>query len=108
MDYLTFTGPASYPTGGVAAFAAYVAAAVARGQLTVLAAVNCDCGGYMAVYDVAADKLKIYQSAGVAAADAPVTAAVAAVPAIPAAPLAEVASTTNLSAVTFKVLVLSI
>lgn len=88
LDRLTFAGDNSYPTGGTAAFQALVRAKMGDNR-TVLAVLAQDCGGYFPVYDFANDKLKVYRSAG------------------SAAPMAEVPNTTDLSGVTFNVLIAS-
>jgi hypothetical protein len=82
-DLLTFSGDASYPTGGTAGFTALLQALFGDHR-TPLAIISQDCGGYDAVYDPTNDKVKVY-----------------------AANNTEVANATNLSAVAFKVLVLS-
>lgn len=92
IDALSFAGDGSYPTGGTAAFEAYVKAKLAVGAIDVVAVVGQDCGGYVPVYDKTADKLKVYYSDSNNASDGP---------------LIEVPDTTALSGVTFHVLVLS-
>jgi hypothetical protein len=82
-DLLTFIGDAAYPTGGSPGFAALLQSLFGDHR-TPLAIISQDCAGYDAVYDPTNDKVKVY-----------------------AANNTEVANATNLSAVTFKVLVIS-
>lgn len=84
FDVISFAGDGAYPTGGTAAFEAFVIAAVGSGARDVVAIVPLDCGVYRPVYDYAANKLKVQTEA-----------------------FAEVANTTNLSATTFRLLVIS-
>ncbi len=91
IDSLSFAGDSAYPTGGTAAFEAYVKAKLAVGAIDVVACVGQDCGGYVPCYDKTADKLKVFYSNSDSA----------------DGPLIEVTDTTNLSGVTFHVLVLS-
>jgi hypothetical protein len=91
-DYITAVGPTTYPAGGTTGFAAVVAAAVGKGTVTVIAVLDSDCGGYHPVYDVAADKLKLYYIDNNNTSDGV---------------MIEVPNTTDLSAVTFKMTVLS-
>jgi hypothetical protein len=90
-DQFSFTGDSSYPTGGTAGFEAAVRL-ITKDKRTVVAVLPIDCGGYLPQYDRTNDKLKVYQGDNDNAADAP---------------FIEVANTTNLSGVTFKVLVLA-
>jgi hypothetical protein len=87
-DVLTFTGDTSYPTGGTLGFGAAIKAFYGDGR-QVLAVVGQDCGGYFVTYEPATDALKVWKCAG------------------SAAPAVEVTNATNLSAVTFNVLVIS-
>lgn len=89
LELISFTGDASYPAGGTTGFQALVRAAVGKGDLTILAAWGQDAGGFTPVYDKAADKLKVFRTGAVNAAQE------------------EVPATTNLSATTFNVMVLS-
>jgi hypothetical protein len=87
-DLVSFAGDGSYPTGGTAGFEALVRTLL-KDSRDVIAVVMQDCGGYVPVYDRAADKLKVYEEgADAGAAD-------------------EVTATTNLSGVTFNVLIIS-
>lgn len=92
MDLLSFAGDGSYPTGGTAAFQAAVRTALGVGNLEVVGVIPQDCGGYNAIYDKAADKLKVYYGDNDNSADGPQV---------------QVPNTTSLSGVTFRVLVLS-
>ncbi|MDQ3268254.1 MAG: hypothetical protein M3P47_05980 [Pseudomonadota bacterium] len=84
FDVISFAGDGSYPTGGTAAFEAFVIAAVGRGALDVVAVLSADCGVYRAVYVPSTDKLKVLTEAN-----------------------AEVANATNLAATTFNLIVIS-
>jgi hypothetical protein len=88
FNLVSFAGDGSYPTGGTAGFQATVRA-LFKDAREIVGIEAQDCGGYVPVYDKAADKLKVYQCAG------------------SAAPMSEVPNATNLSAVTFRVLVRS-
>lgn len=92
MDLLSFAADGAYPTGGTAAFQAAVRTALAKGNLELVAVIPQDCGGYGVCYDKANDKLKCYTGDNDNVADGPQV---------------QVANAANLSAVTFKVLVLS-
>jgi hypothetical protein len=83
---LAFAGDGAYGAGGTADFEDSVRAKLGR-NVTVLAVVGQDCGGYVPVYDRANDKLKVYEQTNVAT-----------------SPLIETA-TANLSGTTFNVLV---
>lgn len=87
-DVLTFAGDASYPTGGTLGFGAAIKAFYQDGR-QVLAVIPQDCGGYQPCYLPGTDALKVYESNS--AGD----------------PMEEVANATNLSGVTFNVLVIS-
>ncbi len=87
-DVLTFAGDTSYPTGGTVGFGAAIKAFYQDGR-QVLAVIGQDCGGYVPVYLPGTDALKVYKSAGSAAA------------------MVEVSNATDLSGTTFNVLVIS-
>lgn len=95
---ISFAGDAAYATNGSAGFAAKVATALEAaglkpGTLTsaqILAVVSLECGGYKAEYIHSTDKLKVYYG-NYDASDGPQI---------------EVPNATDLSAVTFNVLVL--
>lgn len=91
MDTLQFAADGAYPTGGTAAFETAVRDALDVGSVDVLGIIPNDCGGYVPVYDQANDKLKVYYSNSDAA----------------DGPLIEVPNTTNLSGVTFNLVVVS-
>ena len=61
IDLISFPGDGTYPSGGTPDFQAAVRAALGKGNLELLAVVPSDCGGYVPVYDKAADKLKVYE-----------------------------------------------
>ena len=84
---LSFVGDDDYPTGGTTGFEALVSAAsgVSPKNLTIVAVIAGDCGGYMPVYE--GGNLKVYE--GAAGANVEVTAA------------------TDLSATTFNVAVVA-
>lgn len=88
VDRLSFTGDASYPTGGTLAFEDSVQAVVGDAR-EILAVIAEDCGGYVPVYDRGADALKVYEEGA------------------DGGPADEVTDETNLQAVTFNVVVLS-
>lgn len=69
-DVLTFAGDGAYATatGGTAAFQAYVRTAVGRGNLTIVAVIPGDCGGYVPQYNVVTDALAVYEAGADAAA----------------------------------------
>lgn len=90
-DRISFTGDAAYPTGGTAGFKALFQAK-AKDQRAPIAVIVEDCGGYQVTYDVANDKLKVWYGDNNNAADGP---------------LIEVPNTTDLSATTFKLVVIS-
>lgn len=91
FDKISFAADGAYPTGGTAAFQAAVRTALAAGDVDIVTIVPDDCGGYTPVYDEANDKLKVYYG-NTDAADGPNI---------------EVPNTTNLSAVTFNLTVIS-
>ncbi len=91
-DLLSFTGDGTYTTGGTAAFQASVRAQLGDNR-EVIAVVGQDCGGYVPVYNKATDRLKVFYADNNNASDGP---------------LIEVPNATDLSAVTFRVLVHSI
>ncbi len=87
QEDFSFPGDGAYPTGGTVGFQALVRAATGVKEARTVQAVVDISGGatYYPVYDRANDKLKVFvRATGV-----------------------EVADTTNLSATTFRVLVLS-
>lgn len=83
FNLVNFHGDNAYPTNGTPGFRALIQALFGDGR-TVLAVVPQDCGGYTAAYDSVADKLKVW-----------------------AANNTEVANATDLSGVTFNLLVIS-
>lgn len=89
VDRVSFAGDSSYPTGGTPAFAAKLQALTKSGRKP-FAVFSQGCGGYVVEYDEAADKLKVLATG-----------------ASSGAVLAEVTNTTNLSAVTFNVVIIS-
>lgn len=90
VDAVSFAGDSSYPTGGSAFDAKWVAAK--HQTRDVLAVLSVDCSGYVPAYDTSTGKLKFYYGDNNNASDGP---------------LIEVPNTTDLSGVTFKVLVVS-
>lgn len=88
VDRISFAADGAYPTGGTAAMLAAIQAKIGAGR-DILAVIPQDCGGYMVTYDHTADKLKVYWCAGAGA--------------VPV----EVTNTTNLSAVTFNLTIIS-
>lgn len=86
FDRVSFLGDDSYPTGGTTGFDALIQAVVGDSR-NVVGVIAEDCGGYLPVY--AAGLLKVYE----AAADGN--------------PLDEVGNATDLSSVTFNLLVIS-
>lgn len=93
VEEITMVGPASYATAGDTGLqAAYRALGVAQSGRTIVAVLPVDTFGYGIGYTSSTGKLKLYQGDNTNAA---------------AAPGVEVASTTNLSAVTFKLLIIS-
>lgn len=91
IDQISFAGDAAYGAGGTAAFQASVRAALGKGNVTILHIIPVDCGGYVPMYDTATDKLKVMYSDNNNASDGP---------------LIENA-TANISATTFKLMVVS-
>jgi hypothetical protein len=87
---ISFAGDTSYPTGGSAFLEPFRTAKDATP--TIIALVPIECGGYLPQYDASTGKLKVYRGDNDGGADGP---------------LVEVANATNLSGVTFKVLVIS-
>lgn len=84
VDRISFLGPSTYATGGSPAFKAAFQAITKDGRVPI-AVIGQDCGDNHPEYDEATDKLKLrVMSTGV-----------------------EVADTTNLSGVTFNVIVIS-
>lgn len=92
MDLVHFTGDSAYPTGGTASFKSKIRD-LANDNRQPLAVIGQDCGGYVPVYDHANDKLKVYYANNDGGADGP---------------LIEVPNATDLSGVTFNVLVISV
>lgn len=87
IDEITFTGDTAYPTGGSAAFEAFIRGATGIKEGRTVDAVIDVTGNatHYPVYDKAANALKMFvRATGV-----------------------EVANTTNMSATTFRVLVIS-
>lgn len=84
VDFLSFAGDGAYPTGGTAAFKAYVQNQTGKAIDQVLGVIPQSCGDNKPEYDIANDKLfvRVISTA------------------------AEVANATNLSAVTFNLIVL--
>ncbi len=80
IDLISFLGDSAYPTGGTAAMQAKIRTLCGDNR-EVIALLPQDCGGYVAIYDKAADKLKVYRAAAqgdqVAAISAATAAAVA-------------------------------
>lgn len=89
IELLSFAGDGAYGAGGTIDFTALVIAALGKGNVEILAIIGQDCGGYVPVFDKAADKLKVYEQTNVAT-----------------SPLIETV-TANLSGTTFNVLVIS-
>lgn len=84
---LSFTGDGSYPTGGTLFEPAV--RALFKDQRKIIAVIGIETGGYRVAYDEATGKLKVYQTGAINT------------------PAVEVPNTTDLSALTFKVLVLA-
>ena len=57
---ISFLGDDAYVAGGTAGFSATVAAALGKGNVTVLAAIPQGCGLHLPVYDQANDKLIVF------------------------------------------------
>lgn len=92
FDRIAFAGDGAYPTGGTTGFDALVKAKVGDNR-DVLAVIPMDCGGYVPVYAPATTgNLKVYYGDNNNASDGP---------------LIEVPNATDLSAVTFNLMVLS-
>ncbi len=91
MDEVTFAGEASYATGG-SDFDALFRALVGAGR-TILTVVAQQHNGYLLEYDRATGRLKMWHGDNNNAADGPAV---------------EVPATTNLSGLTFRVIVLSV
>lgn len=83
---ISFAGDSSYPTGGSTGFQALVRAKLGR-NVTVLAVLPQDCGGFTPVYDIGADALKVFRTGAINAAQE------------------QVPNTTNLSGTTFNLIV---
>ena len=91
VDVIHCAGDGAYPTGGTPGFAALFQAKT-KDSRSPVAVISQDCGGYVAVYDLANDKLKVYYGDNNNASDGP---------------LIEVPNATDLSGVTFRLVVLS-
>lgn len=59
-DEIVFTGDSAYTLGGTPGFQALVRKVLGKGNVTIIDVDTQDSGGLTAVYDVNADKLKIY------------------------------------------------
>ena len=93
FEEVSMVGPASYVTGGDTGLqAAYRALGVAQSGRTIVAVLPVDTKGYQVAWDTATSKLKLYQFDPTAGA---------------VGPGLEVASTTVLSGVTFRLLIVS-
>jgi len=57
---VSFAGDGAYGAGGTAAFEDSVQTILGE-SVTLLGVISLDCGGYVPVYDRAADKLKVYE-----------------------------------------------
>ena len=88
FDRVHFAGDGSYPTNGTAGILAALQAKIGADK-NIVAVLPQDCGGYVAGYDHANDKLKVYRQ----------TAATSA--------LIEVPNTTDLSGTTFNLVIVS-
>lgn len=89
-DVISFALDSSYPTGGETGLQAKVKVALGR-DVTILALIPQDCGGYFVCWDPTNSKVKVYYSNSDAA----------------DGPLIEVPDTTDLSTVTVKALLIS-
>jgi len=87
-NLVSFNGDGAYAAGGTPDFEAAMQAVIGSGR-ELIAVIGQDCGGYVPVYDKAADKLKVYEQTNVAT-----------------SPLIETV-TSNLAGTVFNVLVLS-
>jgi len=86
--HVQFAGDGSYPTGGSTGFAALIASALDKEGVDIISVSRVGlCGGFTPIYDSANDALLVTRTAGINAADE------------------EVPNTTNLSGVTFDLLV---
>lgn len=90
-DRISFAADGAYPTGGSAGFLALAQAKIGAAK-NIIAVLAQDCGGYMPAYDFTNDKLKVYYGDNNNASDAPAV---------------EVPNATDLSAVTFNLVILS-
>lgn len=88
-DRVSFLGDNSYPTGGTATFSALFQAKTKDGRKPI-AVIAQDCGGYVVAYDETNDKLKVFRGAHTVD-----------------NPMSEVPNATDLSGVTFNVIVIS-
>jgi len=89
FDRVSFDGDANYPIGGYSGFEALAQAAISRGAVDVIGVIGQGCEGYDVSYDRTNDKLQVWRTGD---ADNPKD---------------EVPDATNLSAVTFNVVVVS-
>lgn len=71
LDTISFAGDNAYAAGGSGGFQAAVRKALGKGNVTILAVIPQDCGGYNPVYDPATDKLKLFVGDNNNAADGP-------------------------------------
>jgi hypothetical protein len=88
-DEIAVPGDGAYPAGGTPGFTALVRTALAVGSVEIIGLMPGDCGGYHAVYDKANDKLKVYRNGAINV------------------PQVEVTAATDLSATTFRMVVVS-
>ena len=89
FDEVAIPGDSAYPTGGTANFTTLIRAALGVGSSEIIGMMPGDCGGYHAVYDKQNDKLKVYRNGAINVAQVEVTA------------------TTDLSATTFRLVIVS-
>ena len=91
LDRVSFAGDGAYPTGGTLTLQSKLRE-LTRDQRTILAVVSLGCGGYVPEWNPAVDGLKVLYGDNNNASDGP---------------LIEVPNATDLSAVTFNLLVIS-
>ncbi len=91
LTSLSFAGEASYPTGGMLGLGASLKAQV-KDNRAVKGIIPLDCGGYVIVWVPSTSAVKVYYCDYDAGADGP---------------LVEVPNATDLSAVTFRMLVVA-
>ena len=92
MDLIKFAGDSAYPAGGTPGLEGLFREKMDAGNFDIKGVIPQDCGGYTVGYDPETDKLKVYHAdyaAGVAG------------------KLVEVPATTDLSATTFRLLVMT-